>query len=64
MCIGLFALFDKIAIPGTFNLSIILIASAALVHFVSVAILGRLPRLMGLAFTGAYGYFLYMGMIQ
>lgn len=63
MCVGLFALFKVIPMPGTFELGIVLILATALVHFIFIALLGRLPRFMGLVFTAAYGYFLYKGLL-
>jgi hypothetical protein len=35
-----------------------------LVHFLSVGILGRIPRIGGGALVASYGYFLYAGLIQ
>jgi cation:H+ antiporter len=64
MCIGLFALFSQVRIPAYFNLSVLIIIAASLVHFSFVAIMGRLPRVMGLLFTGAYAYFIYKGLIH
>ena len=63
MCIGLFALFAPIDIPNFFDLGIVLIGAAGVVHFVFVALWGRLPRWMGLILTLAYGYFIYNGVI-
>lgn len=63
MCIGLFALFSEIKIPDYFNLSVGIIVCASTLHFVLVALMGRLPRWMGLLFTGAYAYFIYKGLI-
>lgn len=63
MCIGLFALFAQIQIPAYFNLGVILIMGGGLVHFIFLALWGRLPRLMGLFFVAAYGFFLYKGLI-
>jgi cation:H+ antiporter len=64
MCIGLFALFKKISISGSFNLGVLIILGASLAHFLFIAFWGRLPRFMGVVFTLAYGFFLYYGMIQ
>ena len=64
MCIGLFALFHSIQIPSFFNLGVMLLLGAGLVHFVFVTFLGRLPRFMGLALTGTYYFFLYKGLIE
>jgi cation:H+ antiporter len=63
MCVGLFALFHTIQIPSFFNLGVMLLLGAGLVHFVFVTFLGRLPRFMGLLLTGAYYFFLYKGLI-
>lgn len=62
MCIGLFALFSPIAVPPTLNLGVLLITAACCMHFLFLAIGGRLPRYMGLLCTGAYGYFIYKGL--
>jgi cation:H+ antiporter len=64
LCIGLFALFAPIQIPTYFNLSIAIIAAAVSAHFLFLSIWGRLPRLMGVLFAAAYGYFLYEGIIR
>ena len=63
MCIGLFALFHTIQIPSFFNLGVIMILGTGLVHFIFITFFGRLPRLIGLALTGAYFFFLYKGLI-
>jgi cation:H+ antiporter len=64
MCIGLFALFAPIHVPSFFQIGIYLILGAAAIHFVSIAILGRLPRIFGAGMVAAYGAFLYLGLIQ
>jgi cation:H+ antiporter len=64
MCIGLFALFHPIHLPGTFMIGTHLILAAGLAHFMSIAILGRIPRAGGGALVAAYAYFLYAGLIQ
>lgn len=63
MSIGLFALFHPVAIPASFELGIYLILGAGVVHFLSVALLGRLPRLLGGGLVAAYAVFLYQGLI-
>lgn len=63
MCIGLFALFDTIHVPDFFQIGVYLILGAAAVQFLSIAILGRLPRLLGVGLVGAYGFFLYKGLL-
>jgi len=64
MCIGLFALFNPIQLPATFQLGTYLILGAGLVHFLSIGILGRIPRIAGGALVASYAYFLYAGLIQ
>ncbi len=64
MCIGLFALFDTIDIPGYFQMGVFIILGAAAVHFLSIALLGRLPRVLGAALVVGYGLFLYLGIVQ
>lgn len=64
MCIGLFALFDPIRVPDFFQTGVYVILGAAAVHFLSIALLGRLPRVMGFGLIGAYAFFLYRGLLQ
>lgn len=64
MCIGLFALFDPIKVPGFFQIGIYTIVGAAALHFLCILFLGRLPRLLGVLLLGGYGAFVYMGVMQ
>lgn len=64
MCVGLFALFSTIQAPAQLNLSVGIILVAGLLHFAFVAFWGRLPRGAGIILTGAYGFFLYQGLIN
>ena len=64
MCIGLFAVFNPIQLPATFLMGTYLILGAGLVHFLSIGILGRIPRFVGTGLIAAYAYFLYNGLIQ
>ena len=64
MCIGLFALFDPIRIPSFFQIGIYVIAAAAVLHFLSIATLGRLPRVLGAVLVVGYGVFVYTGVVQ
>ena len=63
MCIGLFAIFNTIQVPDFFQVGIYVIMGAGAVHFISIAILGRVPRFMGLGLIGAYAFFMYKGII-
>jgi cation:H+ antiporter len=64
MCIGLFALFHPIQLPASFLMGTYLILGAGLLHFLSIGILGRIPRIGGGALVASYGYFLYAGLVQ
>jgi cation:H+ antiporter len=64
MCIGLFALSDKISVPDFFQTGVYVILGAGVIHFLSIALLGRLPRIMGYVLLGAYALFLYKGIVQ
>jgi len=64
MCIGLFALFNPIKIPVYFETGIYIILGAGLIHFLSIAALGRIPRFAGAGLISAYAFFLYNGLIQ
>ncbi len=63
LCIGLFALFSPISIPGFYDLAIGLLLILAGVHFLAVVLLGRLPRIMGAALVVAYVIFVYQGLM-
>jgi len=64
MCIGLFALFDKIAIPNFFQTGIYVLLGAAALNFLSIALIGRLPRALGYVLVGFYAVFVYSGVVQ
>lgn len=64
MCIGLFALFDTIKVPGFFQVGIYTIAGAAVLHFLCILLIGRLPRLLGVVLLAGYGTFVYTGVMQ
>jgi cation:H+ antiporter len=61
-CIGIFALFQTFAVPHSFTIGVQLLAAATAVHFVCVALFGRLPRIVGLALLAGYGVFVYKGL--
>lgn len=64
MCIGLFALFDEIKVPDFFQMGIYIILGAGAIHFLSIALFGRLPRIMGFGLLGLYAFFLFNGIVQ
>jgi cation:H+ antiporter len=64
LCIGVFALFKTIAVPAFFQPGIFILVGATLVHFLFIAVLGRLPRFAGFLLILAYGYFLWAGFLK
>lgn len=62
LCIGIYALYRTIQVPPFFQVGLIILLGAAFLHFVFVAVLGRLPRFMGWVLTAAYAVFLYAGL--
>jgi cation:H+ antiporter len=61
LCIGVFALFQPIPLPGFFELGIWLLVGAAALHFLLIAIFGSLPRIAGVLLVAAYAVFVYRG---
>jgi cation:H+ antiporter len=62
MCIGLFALMEPIAVPEFLQWGVWIILGAGILHFLSIAIWGRLPRIVGFLLLAGYGAFLYKGL--
>jgi cation:H+ antiporter len=63
-CVGIVALYQPVPLPGMFWTGITLLLGTTLFHFLVLAFLGRLPRLLGLLLVAAYGLFLYLGLLQ
>ncbi len=64
LCLGVFALYHPMAMPAFFHVSMLILLSATVVHFIFVAFLGRLPRMAGLALVAAYAYFVWIGLLK
>jgi cation:H+ antiporter len=64
LCIGIFALYRPIQVPPFFQTGIIILLTVAVLHFLCVALIGRLPRFMGWVLTGAYAVFLWKGLVK
>jgi cation:H+ antiporter len=62
MCIGLFALTERIVVPDFLQWGVWIILGAGALHFLSITIWRRLPRIVGFLLLGAYGLFLYKGL--
>jgi cation:H+ antiporter len=64
LCIGIFALYHTIQVPPFFQIGVLILLGAAVLHLLFIGIFGRLPKLMGWILTGAYGVFLYKGLFR
>lgn len=62
LCIGLAALGAPIVVPSFLSLGLLVIGLAVVVHAIVLAWNGSLPRPLGLALAGAYGWFLVAGL--
>ncbi len=64
LSIGIYALYHSIHIPPFFRTGMLILLGAAVLHFLFVAVFGRLPRFMGWVLMAAYGVFLYNGLLR
>jgi len=62
LSLGIFCLYHPIHVPPFFRTGVVILIAAALLHFVFVAVWGRLPRLAGWLLTAAYLIFLIAGL--
>jgi cation:H+ antiporter len=62
MCMGLYALLHNIPIPPFFQLGVLIIFAAGALNFLSIAVWGRLPRVVGALLLCGYAVFLYKGL--
>jgi cation:H+ antiporter len=49
-------------VPAFFESAVVFLLAATGVHILFVTLFGQLPRLVGLALIGGYGWFLYQGL--
>lgn len=63
LCVGLYALHHTLVVPPFFSVGVLLLLGSVLVHFLFVTIVGSLPRFMGVVLVGAYGLFVYKGLL-
>ena len=64
LCLGIYALYRPMSLPAFFHTGMLILLAATLLHFLMVAVFGRLPRLVGFALVLAYGYFLWKGLLE
>ena len=63
LCLGIFAFYKPIQTSPFFQTGLYILLGASILHFVMIALFGRLPRWMGWVLTGAYGVFLFKGLV-
>jgi cation:H+ antiporter len=63
MCLGIFALFQSVAVPANTHLGVLMLLGATGLHLLVVGCLGRLARPLGVILVTAYGIFLYQGLL-
>jgi cation:H+ antiporter len=64
LCLGIYALYQPMILPPFFHTGMKILLVATAVHFCFVAVLGRLPRIIGAALVISYGYFLWKGLLE
>lgn len=63
MCLGIYALFQSVAVPADTQLGLWILLVAIGLHLLVVGFLGRLNRPLGAILVTAYGFFLYQGLL-
>jgi cation:H+ antiporter len=63
LCIGIYALYHSMSMPAYFQVSMLILLGATLVHLLCVMLFGQLPRIVGWVLVAAYGVFLYKGLL-
>jgi cation:H+ antiporter len=62
LCVGLAAIVNPMPVPAFFEISVIILASATIIHALFVAFADGLPRWMGWPLLGGYAWFLAAGL--
>ncbi len=64
LCVGIYALYHPLSMPAFFQTGVFMLLGATAAHFLCVMLLGQLPRIVGLGLVGAYGWFVYRGLLR
>ena len=64
LCVGVFALLHTFAMPAVFQTGMYILLGATVVHMFCVALLGELPRWVGIILVIAFGIFLWTGLFK
>lgn len=62
LCLGVYAMFQPMQLPGMFEMGVVILGAATVLHIVCVAVFGSLPRLVGIGLVVAYVVFLAKGL--
>lgn len=63
LCLGLLALLSPVAVPPLFVTGLWLLGGAVVVHAFALLVFGGLPRWVGGVMLGAYGWFVWTGLL-
>jgi len=63
LCLGIYALYQPLTLPPFFQMGMMILVGATLLHFLFVAIFGQLPKFAGWILVAAYGFFLWKGLL-
>ncbi len=63
MCLGIYALFQGVAVPTGAHLGLWILLGAICLHLLVVGLIGRLNRPLGAILVTAYAIFLYQGLL-
>jgi hypothetical protein len=63
MCLGIYALFQGVAVPAHAHLGLWILLGAISLHLLVVGFIGRLSRPLGAILVSAYAIFLYQGLL-
>jgi cation:H+ antiporter len=62
LCLGIYALNHTLHMPQLFEMGVVILGAATLLHIICVAALGSLPRMVGISLIVAYVVFLAKGL--
>ncbi len=63
LCVGIFALYQPVPLPEVFETGMLLLFGATILHVICVALFGGLPRIAGIVCVGAFGFFVWKGLL-
>lgn len=62
LCIGIYALYQPLVVPASFQTGVFILCAAAIAHIYYVALVGKLTRPAGWLLCATYVWFLYRGL--